>query len=270
VVASNCANCGTALSDRYCGSCGQDSRLRLDFRDFVGSVAEGLFNLDSRLWRTLRALCVPGLLTAEFLAGRRARYLPPVQTYLVSALLFFALLPPGTYAALSDDAYRASVSSRAAARGISRDQQSAEDRAKNQAWEAERKEFERRSTRFSALMFVLLPFLALALFATHQSLPFRYLEHLVFALHLQTFIWFVLAALLGVEWLLFAWWLPSVPAIAWAIAVVGLLAHSLVALRRVTGAPWPSVVLRFAGILAAYLLMLGSMGTAVERLWGSA
>jgi hypothetical protein len=57
---------------------------------FTQVAAEDLTHADSRLWRTLGALLGrPGYLTREFLAGRRARYLPPVRLYLVLSVLFF-------------------------------------------------------------------------------------------------------------------------------------------------------------------------------------
>jgi Protein of unknown function (DUF3667) len=44
------------------------------------------------LWRTLGVLVArPGVLTREFFAGRRARYLPPVRFYLVISVVFFLL-----------------------------------------------------------------------------------------------------------------------------------------------------------------------------------
>jgi hypothetical protein len=53
-------------------------------------AAEDLTHADSRLWRTLAALLFrPGYLTRELLAGRRARYLPPVRLYLVISVAFF-------------------------------------------------------------------------------------------------------------------------------------------------------------------------------------
>ena len=44
-------------------------------------------------------LCKPGLLTKEYFAERRARYLPPVRVYLVLSVLFFAfgLATPNKY-----------------------------------------------------------------------------------------------------------------------------------------------------------------------------
>jgi hypothetical protein len=45
------------------------------------------------LWQTLKALLFkPGFLTCEFLAGRRASYLPPFRLYLVTSVLFFLIL----------------------------------------------------------------------------------------------------------------------------------------------------------------------------------
>jgi uncharacterized protein DUF3667 len=63
---------------------------------FSKVATEDLTHADSRLWRTLAALLFrPGRLTAEFLAGRRARYLPPVRLYLVLSVAFFIWLSAG-------------------------------------------------------------------------------------------------------------------------------------------------------------------------------
>jgi hypothetical protein len=57
---------------------------------FTQVAAEDLTHADSRLWRTLGALLFkPGYLTQQFLAGRRARYLPPLRLYLVLSVAFF-------------------------------------------------------------------------------------------------------------------------------------------------------------------------------------
>lgn len=269
-MAGACANCGAAITGRFCASCGQDARQRLTVMELGQQVAGGLFNLDSRLWRTLRDLAVPGRITAEYLAGRRVRYLPPVQTYLVAALLFFSILPSGTFAILTDGAYRAAIRAEAAAEGVGNDERHARERGLNPAWETERVAFEQRAARFSLLMFALLPLLALALHATHLSSPLLYLEHLVFAFHLQTVVWLVLGLQLGVERLLLVGWWPPLPAWTWIATPLLLFGYAIAALQRVTGASWSATTLRAAGVLAAYLLLLGSLGTAVERLWGRA
>jgi hypothetical protein len=82
------------LSGPYCSHCGQRSGPRVQtLGHFISEAAEGLTHSDSRLWRTLLALLLrPGFLTAEFLAGRRARYLPPFRLYLVVSVLCFTIL----------------------------------------------------------------------------------------------------------------------------------------------------------------------------------
>jgi hypothetical protein len=89
----SCRNCGTPLSGDYCGACGQRDRdLRL--ADIAGEALEDVTDLDSRLWVTLKTLVLrPGHITADYIDGRRARYLPPVRLYLVVSFLVFLSLP---------------------------------------------------------------------------------------------------------------------------------------------------------------------------------
>jgi hypothetical protein len=86
-----CLNCGAHLRGQYCGSCGQRARSRLiSLWELVRDAFGDLFELDSRLWRTLVPLVIrPGRLTYDYLQGRRARYMPPFRMYLVLSLLFF-------------------------------------------------------------------------------------------------------------------------------------------------------------------------------------
>jgi len=88
---ARCGNCGNPIAQRYCGACGQRAEPPVhSLGHFLRHAFEDVTHADSRLWRTLSALLFrPGYLTAEFLAGRRARYLPPVRLYLVLSLLFF-------------------------------------------------------------------------------------------------------------------------------------------------------------------------------------
>ncbi len=89
-----CLNCGTRLRGQYCGSCGQRSRSRLiSIWQLMREAFGDLFELDSRLWKTLIPLLIrPGQLTRDYLEGRRARYMPPFRTYLVLSVVFFVVV----------------------------------------------------------------------------------------------------------------------------------------------------------------------------------
>jgi hypothetical protein len=89
----NCLNCGEVLRGQHCSHCGQHARVRvLSLWGLVRDVIGDLLNADSRVWRTLWPLALrPGLLTEDFLRGRRARYTPPFRMYLVLSVVFFVL-----------------------------------------------------------------------------------------------------------------------------------------------------------------------------------
>ena len=93
VDSGHCLNCGARLTGQYCGECGQRSTSRLiSIWELVRDAFGDLFELDSRLWRTIRPLLFkPGLLTRDYLEGRRARYMPPFRMYLVLSLIFFVV-----------------------------------------------------------------------------------------------------------------------------------------------------------------------------------
>ncbi|MEN0045136.1 MAG: DUF4286 family protein, partial [Pseudomonadota bacterium] len=90
---AQCLNCGATLRGQYCWNCGQRGNTRLiSLGELIRDAFGDMFELDSRLWRTLIPLVTkPGHLTAEYLRGRRARFMPPFRMYLVLSFLFFLL-----------------------------------------------------------------------------------------------------------------------------------------------------------------------------------
>lgn len=79
-----CLNCEAPLTGPFCSACGQkrvDPRetLRGMLHDALGDVVAW----DHRVVRTLRRLVTsPGLLSREWAAGRRVRYVPPFRLYI--------------------------------------------------------------------------------------------------------------------------------------------------------------------------------------------
>jgi hypothetical protein len=108
VSTENCLNCGEVLTGQHCSHCGQRARVQVIslwgvLTDFLGDV----FDWDSRIWRTLRPLAFrPGLVTQEYLRGRRAHYTPPFRMYLILSVAFFliaSVFDPGKDLALDLD-----------------------------------------------------------------------------------------------------------------------------------------------------------------------
>ena len=87
---SVCDNCQTELHGLYCSKCGQtaDPHHR-SILHLTWEAIEGLLHLDGRLWRTLPSLFFrPDLLSADLMARRIARHVPPLRLFLVALLLF--------------------------------------------------------------------------------------------------------------------------------------------------------------------------------------
>lgn len=90
-----CLNCGTPLQGGYCHVCGQqDFDFKQSFWHTILEALEHLVHLDGRFARSMVSLLfLPGRLTSEFLAGRRASQIPPLRFYLFVSLVFFVSLP---------------------------------------------------------------------------------------------------------------------------------------------------------------------------------
>ncbi len=91
---SHCRNCGAPLLGQYCSACGQRGRSRLiTLWELLRDVVGDLFELDSRLWRSIIPLLLkPGKLTKDYLAGRRVHFVPPFRMYLILSILFFVVI----------------------------------------------------------------------------------------------------------------------------------------------------------------------------------
>jgi hypothetical protein len=259
--APRCLNCGERLLGSFCSNCGQETLdLHRPLRVLVSDVVGDILNLDTRLLRTLRPLLLrPGVLTREYLAGRRACHVPPLKTYLIAALIFFgvlALLPKGKVAVVTaSEPFQAGTTQPRKGgskvifrlpehyRIFDRQLQAANARAKAHPQE------------FSSAVFDNLPrvfFLLLPAFALFLELFYRsryYLEHLIFALHYHAFVFLDLTLLL----LLGRPWVPSLVARPLTVLlVVALLVYLPLALRKVYGGSWPKTLVKLAGLGILY------------------
>ncbi len=94
--AKACPNCGTALQQdfEFCPHCGQENHdLRVPFRTFLYEFIESVTHFDAKLWATIKVIFTrPGLLTKDFVEGKRARYVNPARFYIFLSFIFFALL----------------------------------------------------------------------------------------------------------------------------------------------------------------------------------
>jgi len=224
----HCKNCQTSLDSAYCPTCGQrDVDLERSIWSLIGEVVKETFELDGRAALTVRTLFRhPGMLTSDFLAGRRRTYTSPLRLYLVFSISFFILvawlaqsgilLEPG-----QDPGFDAAVQARFLSDDLPR------------------------------LMFVLLPIFALLL----KVVYFRrmYFDHLIFSLHLHSAAYVILAMMLPLEDLANRHVVLMILQVA---LFVYFLAYFIVAVRRVYQSDWLAVVLKSAVVLFGYMIVV--------------
>ena len=193
----------------------------------LGNVMKETFELDGRAALTFKTLFRhPGLLTSEFLDGRRRRYTSPLRLYLVISIAFFVvaawlaqsgiLLEPGR-----DPGFDAAVQARFLSDDLPR------------------------------LMFLLLP-----VFAVLLKIVFAgrlYFHHLIFSLHLHSAGYIVLALAMPLE--------NIAGEVMLALVFRGLLlgyfvAYFVLAIRRVYEPGWIALALKSAAILFGYMIIV--------------
>jgi hypothetical protein len=253
-----CLNCGAELSGPFCSQCGQqDHDIRVSLARLVKDFFAEHLGLESKVPRTLWALVSrPGMLTKEYLAGHRVRWIPPLRLYLFASVVYFLLLSLPFVADLNK-AVRITETARAemdSAGVVAPDTalSALEKRLEGKAarigamTEAERTAFFRESfTRFMPnAVFLLLPFFAWILYLLYRSGGRFFAEHLIFALHVHGFAFIALS---------FALFLPSIGRV---VVQVWILAYLYLALRRVYGESRGRTVGKFAGLIVPYMLLL--------------
>ena len=88
-----CSNCNSPLKEMadYCYQCGQkNTGARLTIKELFSQFFDAFFNLDSKIFRTLGAVFIPGKLTNAFLSGQRLKYYHPIRLFLVLIVISLA------------------------------------------------------------------------------------------------------------------------------------------------------------------------------------
>ncbi len=251
----------------------RDVRI-LSLPAFIGDVVADLHNVDSRIWRTLTTLVFkPGRLTRLYIEGQRAKYTPPFRLYVVTSVTFFlvfslsrALSPDDT---VDGPTEAAATPAPAGGRESANDAAGEAPLEGNQTFSinidgddlecnfnpdglspAVRERFEAACERvedanaasfnrafadnFPVTMLVFIPIVAAIMKLLYLFARRKYVEHLLFFLHVHTF--FFLVALLTVLLSALAALAPAVAMLAWIVGAVAwgyFLVYLYTAMREV-------------------------------------
>ena len=223
-----CRNCDTPFDGAYCPVCGQkDIELERPVSQLLGDIITETFDLDGRAWRTIKTLLArPGVLTSEFLAGRRQKYSPPLRLYLVVSVTFFLWVAWIAGQGLLLDLARQT-----------------EQEAAIQA--------QFMSDDLPRMMFILLPIFALLL---KLIFPRRlYFDHIIFSIHLHSAAYIVLALMLPLEEVATG----QIPAlIVQLVLTVYLFGYVIMSLHRVYDTTWLATSAKSMVLLFGYMIVV--------------
>lgn len=281
--AAQCLNCGEPLAGNFCSKCGQrDVPPYPTLRELASEAIAEFSGWDGRFLITLRTVVTrPGLLTLEFLQGRRARYLSPLRLYLFASLAYFVVAAaapnvklPGQKSQplkvqITPDAPKNSRPERVAAaaeKAIENPGQLSTAQRDSALRDLEKapglmrpvlRELVGNPTGFKTRIVQTLPkmlFVLLPLFALIVSLFYRrrrYPEHLYFAIHLHSFVFIALTVIALSKF-------ARTPVILVPATLLGLIAipvYATLAFRRVYGGSVIATVAKEVGIGTIYLVV---------------
>ena len=181
----NCPECETPLTGKYCHACGEkppDSH-DLSLKHFIEHGIHELTHFDSKIFRTLKTLIfAPGALTADYLAGRKKRYVPPLRLFLVIfAISFFLYTRPGV--ALYDVRFITT----ATAQGKGLDKKLEQTAAKQHITKEALYEKLNEHWQHDLTLFQLGDVFFFAVFLAVVNWRRYFVEHLIFSLHTLSF-----------------------------------------------------------------------------------
>ena len=229
---------------------------------------EGFLHFDGKFFRTVRWLFTrPGFLTKEFIAGKRVSYTQPLRLYIFASFLYFA----SGFAFDTDQALHRPISVKvdtaATKKGDSEKSVPSQDAAKAPTptkFAGLRDKLQHEDpTELSAefnhlaptMAFFCIPFLAMLLSLAYRKSGRVYVEHLIFALHIQAF-YFLCALGTGA---LQAMVRPFVPQVADLIGLLAFIGGAWLiynASREVYGQGRWLTFFKMAGVAAAYGIII--------------
>lgn len=274
-----CPNCGSLLVTEFCAQCGQENKdYHISFFRLIGDLLGDTFNFDTRLTNSIKPLLFkPGLLTREYMDGRRARYVPPLRTYIFISIVFFAL------AAISNEpnsyvTYEPATSSEFMSADNVEEEVAAE-MGDSPGWVRElvaglvrggklfgakpQLVIQKMLSNISLAMFILLPVYALFLKILYAFSRRYYMEHLIFALHVHGFTFLIFSVMM----IWSQWIAPRVPFDTPGLLTTAIIFYIMLypwfALRRNYGQGWWLTTAKYLALGTLYFFALTAGLTSV-------
>lgn len=205
---TTCLNCGTDVAQKFCPQCGQENLETLEkFSHLVGHFISDYFHFDSKFFRSLVPLFTrPGFLTKEYWQGRRVHYIHPLRMFffitiifMISTTVFYKKFGSQMKGKIIKDNSEFAVADTINMKLT--DEQKLELMKENKVKDERMKgKFAKGFDDFFKIIkyatFFLLPVYALVFKILYRRRRAFYVDHLVYAMHLQSFAYILLGVIL--------------------------------------------------------------------------
>jgi hypothetical protein len=186
----NCLNCGTVVEQKFCPNCGQENvEIRDSFFHMVGHFLADYFHYDSKFFTNLKLLITkPGFLTKEYLEGKRVRHIHPLRLFFFITIVM--VLVANLYYKKFESEMKESNTIYKNDKGEVISKEEFDDELTEEDRTALQKDLgagmDTVSKYLKYILFFLLPVYALVFKLLYRKK--LYVDHLVYTLHLQSFL----------------------------------------------------------------------------------
>jgi hypothetical protein len=191
------------MTGPFCSECGEKKLDKEDYslRPVLEEAMGEFMHFDGRLMRTVKTLVTkPGELARAYFHGGRSRYTRPLTLFVMINLVFFIIQPHTLLLGYGYSNYT-NVKNPSGRAHVEMIRAKLLKTGESEASYAGRFDVVLQDQKKSVLLFSV-PFLALAMLVLFAGKGRTYAEHLVFAVHLYTYLLVLFIALLAVLWII--------------------------------------------------------------------
>ncbi|PKP06774.1 MAG: hypothetical protein CVU10_04235 [Bacteroidetes bacterium HGW-Bacteroidetes-5] len=270
-----CKNCDTSFQGHYCPNCGQSVKdLDIPFKVLIFDIMANMWAFDTRVFKTLKSLLFkPGDMALDYVAGRRARYMPPFRLYIFISFIFFLLLNISVTKSVNRDWDLLTVRERSdtvkdvrnSVISITKDSDSESDNKLKNFIEKIESNKGYYVTRFLTIlswsMFLLMPLYAFFLWLLFRKNQRFFLGHFIFAINQHALLFIIFITLLSIN-LIFPH--KSTFPESWLLLLFPI--YIVIGSRKLYSRKWISTILRLTTVQFMYMLVLSVAIAAVAYL----
>lgn len=265
---THCLNCGADVTRKFCPECGQENiELRDSFVHIVGHFISDYLHYDSKFFKGLLPLFTkPGYLTRQYLEGKRVRNIHPLRLFFFCTIIMVVI--SNLYYHKYEDSIRDEIikqdnvsdadstqtSSEKKPFGIritTSDDGTPDKKNAEQVLQDARAALAEFFHNLKYVSFFLLPVYALIFKLFYVRRKTYYVDHLIYTVHLQSFVYIMFSLLM----VLLLWVAPGWRGHTGAPFITVICAYVAISLRRVHEQSWWKSILKgFFAVMACLFI----------------